>query len=127
MCKWLNICVTIGVSACFIVLAVFVFGGSYVRLISAFKDFGLSVGFYFGELLGLEHNIAPTVNDISCISLPQLDIPASFEGFKAQTQKYFSLLFNSGNFVGWLGHISGVIGIFAKIILIVLPCFLLLG
>ena len=127
MRKWLNICVTTGVSACFIVLAVFVFGGSYVRLISAFCDFGLSVGFYFGELLGFEHNIAPTVNDISGISLPQIDLPQTTGEFAEGAKRYFELLFSSGNFVGWLGHISGVMGIFAKIILIVLPCFLLLG
>ena len=127
MRKWLNISITAAISACFILLAVFVFGGSYVRLISSFKDFGLSVGFYFGELLGLEHNITPTVNDISGISLPQLDIPSTFEGFAERVESYLSLLFNSGNFVGWLGHISGVMGNFAKIILIILPCFLLLG
>ena len=127
MRKWLNICVTLAISACFIVLALFVFDGSYVRLISAFKDFGLSVSFYFGELLGLEHNITPTVNDISGISLPQLDIPSTFEGFAERVEGYLSLLFTSDNFVGWLGHISGVIGNFAKIILIILPCFLLLG
>ena len=127
MRKWLNICVTAAISACFILLAVFVFGGSYVRLISALKDLGLSVGFYFGELLGLEHNITPTVNDISGISLPQIDIPSTFEGFAEQAGKYFNLLFSSGNFMGWLGHISGVMGNFTKIILIILPCFLLLG
>ena len=127
MHKWLNICVTIGVSACFIVLAVLLFGGSYVRLIGAFRDFGLSVGFYFGELLGLEHNITPTVNDISGISLPQIDLLQTAEEFAEGAKRYFELLLRSGNFVGWLGHISGVMGNFAKIILIVLPCFLLLG
>lgn len=127
MRKWLNICVTLAISACFIVLAIFVFGSSYVRIISAFKDFGLSFGFYFGELLGLEHNITPTVNDISGISLPQIDLPQTAEGFINRVKEYFNLLFNSGNFIGWLGHISGVMGNFAKVILVVLPCFLLLG
>ena len=127
MRKWVNICVTIGVSACFILLAVFVFGGSYVRIISAFKDFGLSVGFYFGELLGLEHNITPTVNDISGISLPQIDLPQTAEGFAEGAKRYFELFISFDNFVGWLGHISGVMGNFAKVILIILPCFLLLG
>lgn len=127
MRKWLNIFVTIGVSACFILLAVFVFGGSYVRLISAFCDFGLSVGFYFGELFGLEHGIVPSVNDISGISLPQIDIPQTAEGFLEGVKRYFDLLCNSDNFMGWLGHISGVMGNFAKVILVILPCFLLLG
>ena len=127
MRKWLNICVTAAISACFIALAVFVFGGSYVRLISAFKNFGLSVGFYFAELFGLEHCIVPSVNDLSGISLPQIDLPHTAEGFSEQAQKYFNLLFSSGNFIGWLGHISGVMGNFAKVILIILPCFLLVG
>ena len=127
MRKWLNICFTAAVTVCFIAIAVFVFGGSYVRLVSAFKDFGLSVGFYFGELLGLEHNITPTVNDISGILLPQIDLPQTADDFVNWVKEYFGLLFNSGNFIGWLGHISGVMGNFAKIILIVLPCFLLLG
>ena len=125
--KWLNICITAAISACFIALAVFVFCGSYVRLISAFKDFGLSVGFYFAELFGLEHGIVPSVNDLSGISLPQIDLPHTAEGFSEQAQKYFNLLFSSGNFIGWLGYISGVMGNFVKVILVVLPCFLLLG
>ena len=125
--KWLNICITAAISACFIALAVFVFCGSYVRLISAFKDFGLSVGFYFAELFGLEHGIVPSVNDLSGISLPQIDLPYTAEDFAEQAQKYFNLLFSSGNFIGWLGYISGVMGNFVKVILVVLPCFLLLG
>lgn len=59
--------------------------------------------------------------------LPQIDLPQTADEFVNWVKEYFGLLFNSGNFIGWLGHISGVMGNFAKIILIVLPCFLLLG
>ena len=127
MRKWLNICVTAVISVCFILFAIFMFSGSYLRLINSFKDFGLSVGIYFAELFGIEHGIIPTVNDISGISLPQIDLPSTFEGFVECLHQYFSLLINSANFVGWLWHIMGVIGNCSKVILIILPCMILIG
>lgn len=124
MRRGLNITFTVLLTVGFILLGAFVFRSSCIRLGYAFKDFGISIGYYFCEMFGIEHNIIPTVNDIPEVQTPQVTLPTDFNGFKDNTSVYFRLLFNSDNFNGWLGHISGVTADFAKIIVIILPCIL---
>ena len=47
-----NICLTVVITAAFILLGAFVFGDSYLRFGETAKDFGLSVGYYFCTLFG---------------------------------------------------------------------------
>ena len=56
-----NICLTVVITAAFILLGAFVFGDSYLRFGETAKDFGLSVGYYFCTLFGLDHDIVPSV------------------------------------------------------------------
>ena len=122
MRRALNIILTVLLTIGFILLGVFVFRSSYIRLAYAFKDFGLSVANYFCEMFGIAHSIMPTVNEIPSVQTPQITLPTDFNGFKNNTSQYFTLLFNSDNFNGWLGHISGVMADFVKILVIILPC-----
>ena len=122
MRRVLNIILTVVLTIGFILLGVFVFRSSYIRLGYAFKDFGLSVGYYFCEMFGISHSITPTVNLIPDVQTPQVTLPTDFEGFKNNTAQYFSLLFDKSNFNGWLTHISGVMAEIAKILVIILPC-----
>lgn len=122
MRRVLNIILTVLLTIGFILLGAFVFRSSNIRLAYAFKDFGLSVAYYFCEMFGIKHSITPTVNQIPSVQTPQVTLPTDFNGFKNNTSQYFTLLFNSDNFNGWLGHISGVIEDFAKILVIILPC-----
>lgn len=124
MRRALNIIFTVLLTCVFVLMGAFVFRSSYIRLGYAFKDFGLSVGYYFCEMFGIAHSITPTVNEIPSVQTPQVTLPTDFNGFKNNTSQYFTLLFNSDNFNGWLGHISGVIGDFAKILVIILPCII---
>ncbi len=126
MRRVLNIILTVALTVGFILLGVFVFRSSYIRLWQGVKDFGLSVAYYFCVMFGINHNITPTVNVIPTISTPQVTLPTDFEGFKSNTAEYFSLLFNGDNFNGWLAHISGVIIEFSKILVIILPCIFVL-
>ena len=122
MRRALNIILTVLLTIGFIFLGAFVFRSSYIRLAYAFKDFGLSVAYYFCEMFGIKHSITPTVNEIPSVQTPQVTLPTDFNGFKNNTSQYFTLLFNSDNFNGWLGHITGVIADIAKILVIILPC-----
>ena len=124
MRRALNIIFTVLLTCVFVLMGAFVFRSSYMRLGYAFKDFGLSVGYYFCEMFGIAHIITPTVNEIPSVQTSQITLPTDFNGFKNNTSQYFTLLFNSDNFNGWLGHISGVIADFAKILVIILPCIL---
>lgn len=123
MRRVLNIILTVAFTVGFILLGVFVFRSSFVRLWQSVKDFGRSVAYYFCVMFGISHNVTPTVNLIPETSTPQVTLPTDFEGFKSNTAEYFSLLLNGDNFHGWLAHISGVMIEFAKISVIILPCF----
>lgn len=65
--KVFNICLTVVITAAFIFLGALVFGDSYLRFGETIKDFGLSVGYYFCTLFGLEHNIIPSVTEYSSV------------------------------------------------------------
>lgn len=124
MRRALNIILTVALTIAFALLGAFLFRSSFIRLGYAFKDFGLSVAYYFCIMFGMSHNITPTVNTIPEVQTPQASLPADFEVFKDNSVQYFSLLFNGDNFNEWLAHISGVMADFAKILVIVLPCII---
>lgn len=126
MRKAINIITTVIISVGLVLLGVFVFSSSYVRLIEGFRDFGLSVGYYFCELFDIEHGITPTVNGISEVAAPSLSLPSDWSGFKEGAKDYFTLLFDKDNFLGWLGHIAGVMENLSKVLVIILPCVLLM-
>ncbi len=121
-----NIITCVLLSCVLILLGVFVFRTSYIRFYEAIKDFGLSIAYYFCEIFGIQHNIIPTVTDVSQTSAPSISMPADWEGFKDSSASYFSLLIDKDNFFGWLEHISGVIAVLGKVLVIALPCVIAL-
>ena len=122
----INIITCVVISVALVLLGVFVFSTSYIRLYEAFKDFGLSIGFYFCEMFGITHNITPTVIDISQTSGPSISMPNDWQGFKDGSAEYFTRLISQENFYGWLGHISGVMSVLGKVLVIALPCVIAL-
>ena len=56
--------ICISITLAFILCGVFLYSGALGRLIEGGRDFGLSVGYYFCEIFGIQHNITPTVNDL---------------------------------------------------------------
>ena len=120
----INIVTTVLLSCVLVLMGAFVFRTSYIRLIEAFKDFGLSIAYYFCEIFGIQHNITPSVVDMSQTSAPSINMPTDFDGFKESSANYFLQLINKDNFNGWLGHISGVIAILGKYLVIAAPCII---
>lgn len=120
----INVVTTILLSCVLILVGVFVFGTSYIRLMEAFMDFGLSIGYYFCEIFGIPHTITPSVIDTSQTSAPSVNMPTDFNGFKESSTNYFLQLINKDNFLGWLGHTSGVMANFGKFLVIAAPCII---
>ena len=87
-----NICLTVVITAAFILLGAFVFGDSYLRFGETTKDFGLSVGYYFCTLFGLDHDIVPSVTEYSSVMDWDILLPSDFEGFTSQSKSFFALL-----------------------------------
>ena len=122
-----NICLSVLITAAFALLAVFVFSDSYLRFGEAVKDFGLSVGYYFCTLFGIEHNIVPSVTEYSSIMDWDILLPSDFEGFTSQATSFFSLLVDGENFSGYWAKVGDVMLVLLKVVAIILPCLLILG
>ena len=86
-----NICLTVVITAAFILLGAFVFGDSYLRFGETAKDFGLSVGYYFCTLFGLDHDIVPSVTEYSSVMDWDILLPSDFEDFTSQATSRTSL------------------------------------
>ena len=122
-----NICLTVVITAAFILLGAFVFGDSYLRFGESAKDFGLSVGYYFCALFGLDHDIVPSVTEYSSVMDWDILLPSDFEDFTSQAKSFFSLLVNGENFAGYWAKVGDVMLVLLKVVAIILPCLLILG
>ena len=122
-----NICLSVLITATFALLAVFVFSDSYLRFGEAVKDFGLSVGYYFCTLFGIEHNIVPSVTEYSSVMDWSILLPSDFEGFTSQSKSFFALLIDGENFAAYWSKVGDVMLVLLKVVAIILPCLLILG
>ena len=122
-----NICLSVLITAAFALLAVFVFSDSYLRFGEAVKDFGLSVGYYFCTLFGIEHNIVPSVTEYSSVMDWSILLPSDLEGFTSQSKSFFALLIDGENFASYWAKVGDVMLVLLKVVAIVLPCLLILG
>ena len=121
-----NIAVTVIISLAFLVLGVFVFGQSYVRFAESCRDFGLSVAYYFCELIGIDYFFTPTVKEYSEVLQWEILLPSDFDGFTASAGNFFSLLIDGENFASYWSAVGNVMLVVAKVIAVLLPCVLVL-
>ena len=121
-----NIAVTAIISLAFVVLGIFVFGQSYVRFAESCRDFGLSVAYYFCELIGIDYSFTPTVTEYSGVMQWEILLPSDLEGFTASAGNFFSLLIDGENFASYWSAVRNVMVVVAKVIAILLPCVLVL-
>lgn len=122
-----NICLTVVITAAFILLGAFVFGDSYLRFGETTKDFGLSVGYYFCTLFGLDHDIVPSVTEYSSVMDWDILLPSDFEGFTSQSKSFFALLIDGENFAAYWSKVGDMMLVLLKVVAIILPCLLILG
>lgn len=122
-----NICLSVLITVAFALLAVFVFSDSYLRFGEAVKDFGLSVGYYFCTLFGLDHDIVPSVTEYSSVMDWSILLPSDLEGFTSQSKSFFALLIDGENFASYWAKVGDVMLVLMKVVAIILPCLLILG
>lgn len=122
------ILITLGFIAC----GVFVFPNALSRLVESFRDFGLSIAYFFCEMFDIEHGVTPTVNELPTLQIiPSLGngatttLPDTWEGFKANWSTYWQLWATSDNFVGYLLCVSDFLFTLCKVAIIALPLVLL--
>jgi hypothetical protein len=121
-----NITLTVLLSLSFILLGVFHFGSSYLRLFESLGDLWESVRYFFVRIFGLNIHVETTVNNYSEVLNWNIFLAEDFEAFKTQAADYFSLLFSGENFSGYMALIGDILVNLAKILAIAIPCVLVL-
>ena len=116
-----NIAVTVVISLAFLALGVFVFGQSYVRFAESCRDFGLSVAYYFCELIGIDYSFTPTVTEYSDVMQWEILLPSDLEGFTASVGSFFALLIDGENFASYWSAVGNAMLVVAKVIAVLLP------
>ena len=124
--KILNWKVTLSIFAWTVWQALTTFETSYLRLGEVFRDFGLSIKFFFCLLLGIPNYTMPTVNNFSDV-MPWRLIPEEWAAFWASVADYFGLLFRGDNLKAYGDAVMGVTETVAKAGLVLLPCILILA
>lgn len=117
--------ICIAITMIFIATA-FIFPYFIPRLIESFRDFGLSVSYYFCKIFHIDSGKSPTVTEISStpITLPS-GFPADWISFKAEWGKYWQLFISRQNIIGYIRTIIIFFEVIVKVVIFLLPIFLL--
>ena len=121
-----NITLTVLLSLWFILVGMFHFGSSYLRLFESLGDLGRSINYFFSMIFRLKTDVIPTVNDYSKILKWDIFLPEDFEAFKLQASSYFTLLISKENLAAYGSFIANILLNLVKIISIGLPIILAL-
>ena len=112
-----------------IAFSVFRFSIMFFRLIESLRDFGLSIAFYFFEMINLEHTVTPSItklSDLQEFNILPFFLPENFELFKIKISIWFQTLLNSRTYVEYFGRTANNIYIFCQVALILIPFILVL-
>lgn len=101
----------------------FFFQESYIRILSAFKDFGLSFAYYFCELFRLSNNIVPSVTDMPPI---QIDFPTTLPDFQAGIGDFGTAFISEQNVSGYFNILGKGLYNFANIFALFFPVVVML-
>ncbi|MCM1441201.1 MAG: hypothetical protein NC131_18660 [Roseburia sp.] len=110
----------------FIAVAVTVFPSALGRIIEGGRDFGLSVGYWFCELIGVSHNITPTVNNLPAplfpsVPAPSTPLPDTWNGFTDKWGAYWRLWATMDNFTAYLSWLGNALFTVCKVAIIIIP------
>lgn len=127
--RFVCLAVTVG----FIAVGVFLFPNAFGRLIESFRDFGLSVAYFFCELFGLDYGITPTVNNLPQIpffsfmqtSTPTAVLADDWGGFCDGWYAYWRLWADKDNFFSYISFLGNLAYRFCKFMVIFIPFLLL--
>ncbi len=106
----------------FILCSIYVFPFALFRLTESFKDFGLSIAYYFTELFEFGDGVIPTVNNLSeqPFEMP-FGLPSTWEEFKVVWGEYWVKWKSSENFDGYVSLLSDIAYNLSRILLLLFP------
>lgn len=127
MKKILNISINVIFMITTVILGMFIFRSSYLRLWETMRDFGLSVAYYFSLIFKGESNITPTVNLFSNVFKASGYLPVTAEEFKRQIVKFFTTFISKDNFISWLVSLNNIAVKVSKSVVLLFPCLIVCG
>ena len=98
MKKIFNISITVIITVTIVILGMFIFRSSYLRLWETIQDFGLSIAYYFSIIFKGESNITPTVNGLSNVFKASGYLPVTAEEFKRKITQFSKIFISKDNF-----------------------------
>lgn len=122
--------VCIAITIAFVCTTVFVFPHAFGRIIESIRDFGLSVAYYFCELLHIPYDFEPTVNSYSQTPFfpflenyetPITTLPETWDGFVVSWEKYWQQWASKENFFNYIKAIGDVLYNISYFLLMFLP------
>lgn len=114
--------ITIG----FILCGVYVFPYAFGRLTESIRDFGLSVAYYFMELLEFDIDFVPTVTDFSKYPfIMPFGLPETWDEFQIKWSDYWAKWASEENFNGYLEKLGDIAYASSRILLLIIPFVLL--
>ena len=102
------------------------FQQSYCRSFEGIIDLYGGFKYYFSVLFGFEPEGLPSVTDYSKAMEWTVILPSDFESFKFNATTYFSMIFSKENFLSWLSAVGMKASVWAKILVVLLPCIIVL-
>ncbi len=128
--------ICVAITLALIIGEVFSFPNAFGRLAESVRDFGLSVGYSFCEMFGIQHSIAVTVNELPKMPffpLPPVlgeqdvvvSLPDTWNGFVNNWHSYWQLWIDKNNFLSYLAMLGDSIVILCEIAIIVIPIILI--
>ena len=92
-----------GITVAFILINIFCFPYTFPRLGEAFRDFGLSIGYHYANVLQLETDIVPTVTALSDMPFTLSDkVPQTWDIFKEKWHLYWQTFAEEQTFFNYL-------------------------
>lgn len=121
--------VCVSITLVFVLCGVFCYSGALGRLIEGGRDFGLSIGYYFCEIFGIQHNITPTVNDLPKVPFfdflqtpaPSTPLPDTWNDFQTNWTAYWQLWATKENFLAYLSYLGNLLYWLCYGLIVVLP------
>ena len=119
-----------GISVGFVFLTVFAFPHSFGRIGEAFRDLGLTIAYFFMACLnlwfGVSNTVTPTVGNVSKMPFELSWLPPTWEEFTEKWSLFWQEFINENNFLAYLSSIGKGAGDFSRIVMFVIPVFVLL-
>lgn len=117
--------IAVGITAGCLAVTAFIFRESFFRLITAFKDFGLSCAYWFCSMFGIKADIRPTVMQLQPAHEIAL-LPATLEEFLAKCKMYGDVVFTGESLKLYLMWFVDILNIVLTAIIALIPVVVVL-